>query len=170
MKDMAYTTEALPVHTDTAYFTDAAGLQMFHLLSHTGGDGGETLLVDGFEAARILHTEKKDAYYALKHPIFSHHASGNKDICIRPGGGFPTFSHRTYTGELYQVRWNNEDRGAATSAPISTLERWYFAAREWSELLKRPSLVRQFKLEPGTPLSTCASHAYETSPLQENRY
>lgn len=33
--DTAYTDLALQAHTDTTYFTDPAGLQMFHLLSHT---------------------------------------------------------------------------------------------------------------------------------------
>ncbi|KAL8410056.1 hypothetical protein RB594_008232 [Gaeumannomyces avenae] len=32
--DTAYTNLALPAHTDTTYFTDPAGLQAFHLLSH----------------------------------------------------------------------------------------------------------------------------------------
>ncbi|EPQ32483.1 uncharacterized protein PFL1_00677 [Pseudozyma flocculosa PF-1] len=33
--DTAYTDLALQAHTDTTYFTDPAGLQLFHLLSHT---------------------------------------------------------------------------------------------------------------------------------------
>lgn len=33
--DTAYTDLALQAHTDTTYFSDPAGLQMFHLLSHT---------------------------------------------------------------------------------------------------------------------------------------
>ena len=32
--DTAYTNDYLPAHTDTTYFTDPAGLQVFHLLSH----------------------------------------------------------------------------------------------------------------------------------------
>lgn len=151
---MAYTTEGLGVHTDTAYFTDPAGLQMFHLLSHTGGEGGESVLVDGFEAARILHTEIPDAYKMLSKPVFGHHASGNQDVCIKPMHIYPTLIHNPMNGELCQVRWNNEDRAAATRADTFMLEQWYTAAQKWAEILRRPNLVRQFKLEPGTPLST----------------
>ncbi|EEP82464.1 predicted protein [Uncinocarpus reesii 1704] len=152
MKDMAYTKEGLGVHTDNAYFTDPAGLQMFHLLSHTNGEGGESVLVDGFEAARTLYRENRNAYSTLRRSVFSHHASGNQDVCIKPARSFPTFLHSPRTQELYQVRWNNEDRGAQFSASLEKLRHWYSAARAWSEILSRPGLVRQFKLEPGTPL------------------
>ncbi|KAH0832977.1 hypothetical protein J3R83DRAFT_11955 [Lanmaoa asiatica] len=52
--DTAYTTMALGAHTDNTYFTDPCGLQLFHLLSHTEGSGGATLLVDGFYVASLL--------------------------------------------------------------------------------------------------------------------
>ena len=42
-KNSAYTQLALAAHTDTTYFTDPAGLQTFHLLSHTNGEGGASL-------------------------------------------------------------------------------------------------------------------------------
>ena len=64
-KDTAYTSLALDAHTDTSYFTDPAGYQMFHLLSHQGGSGGATLLVDGFRAANILRSESPKAFRTL---------------------------------------------------------------------------------------------------------
>ncbi|EAS32512.3 trimethyllysine dioxygenase [Coccidioides immitis RS] len=152
MKDMAYTTQGLGVHTDNAYFTDPSGLQMFHLLSHTDGDGGESTLVDGFEAARTLWSENPDAYAVLSNPIFSHHASGNEHVHIMPAKTHETFSHRQPTGELYQIRWNDEDRGANFTGSQDSLLAWYVAAREWSQMLKRPKLLLKFKLEPGMPL------------------
>ncbi|EDN02204.1 conserved hypothetical protein [Histoplasma mississippiense (nom. inval.)] len=78
LKDMAYTTEGLGGHTDTTYFTDPAGLQMFHMLSHTNGSGGESLLVDGFEAAKTLYNEDPEAYEVLKEFGVDGHASGNE--------------------------------------------------------------------------------------------
>ena len=56
---------ALEAHTDTAYFSDPAGYQMFHLLSHSEGSGGSSLLVDGFRAASILRTESPKAFDVL---------------------------------------------------------------------------------------------------------
>lgn len=51
MKDTAYTSEFLEPHTDNTYFTEPAGIQALHMLSHTEGSGGESSLIDGFNAA-----------------------------------------------------------------------------------------------------------------------
>lgn len=59
--DTAYTALALPVHNDNTYFNDAAGLQILHCISHDG-DGGENLLVDGFNAVKRLKEQNREAY------------------------------------------------------------------------------------------------------------
>ena len=46
--DSAYSTVALPAHTDGNYFEDPPGLQIFHCLK-ADPQGGDTLLVDGEE-------------------------------------------------------------------------------------------------------------------------
>src|SRR6266536_1143449 len=117
MKDTAYTSLALPAHTDTTYFTDPAGLQMFHLLSHEHGEGGASLLVDGFRAAITLRRESPEAWQVLTKIPITWHASGNDGITITPAKKFPVLNRGTrYEIEalwgMYQVRWNNDDRGA----------------------------------------------------------
>ena len=52
--DTAYTTLALPAHTDGNYFLEPPGLQAFHALVADGGGGGDSLLVDGFAVAEQL--------------------------------------------------------------------------------------------------------------------
>lgn len=51
--DSAFSTCALPAHTDGNYWRDPPGLQIFHCLQ-ADPDGGDTLLVDGFQVARKL--------------------------------------------------------------------------------------------------------------------
>ncbi|KAI5255743.1 26S proteasome subunit P45 [Aureobasidium subglaciale] len=131
-KDTAYTSLALEAHTDTTYFSEPAGLQMFHMLSHTGGSGGESLLVDGFAAARQLYAEDKEAYKILSTIGVWAHASGNEDVSIQPYVCFPVLSHDPIMGHLVQVRWNNADR-AAIEAPSDMIDKWYEAARNASE-------------------------------------
>ncbi|KAK2777473.1 hypothetical protein FQN53_002246 [Emmonsiellopsis sp. PD_33] len=152
LKDMAYTTEGLGGHTDTTYFTDPAGLQLFHMLSHTNGGGGESLLVDAFEAAKTLHREDPEAYQTLKEFGISGHASGNEDVCIQPARPFPVLNHHPVTGELYQVRWNNEDRRPSVDASPERIKKWYLAAGKWNEIIRRKDMERWFQLEPGTPM------------------
>ncbi|KAL2074612.1 hypothetical protein VTL71DRAFT_8390 [Oculimacula yallundae] len=158
MKDTAYTTLALPAHTDTTYFTDPAGLQMFHLLSHTEGHGGSSLLVDGFKAARTLLKESYSAYEILSKTPISWHASGNEGITITPAKKMPVFNFEDLReGEVpkfLQVRWNNDDRGVVALREDEGMgsEKWYRAAAHWNEILKRKDMEYWAQLKPGRPL------------------
>jgi trimethyllysine dioxygenase len=158
MKDTAYTNFALPAHTDTTYFTDPAGLQMFHLLSHTSGEGGDSLLVDGFHAAKILKDEHRSSYYVLAETPITWHASGNEGITITPATKYPVFNFAaSKEGEipkLLQVRWNNDDRGTVglRERKGNTAEKWYEAARHFNDILKRKNMAYWTKYEPGRPV------------------
>jgi trimethyllysine dioxygenase len=158
MKDTAYTSLALPAHTDTAYFTDPAGLQMFHLLSHTEGSGGKSLLVDGFKAARTLAEENPPSTLMLGKREISWHASGNEGITIAPSRRFPILNlarNFLQNKQVSQVRWNNDDRAIVPLGPNT--EKWYNAARKFDEILKRKDMEYWAQLEPGRPLSNPSS-------------
>ncbi|KAK4155485.1 PhoD-like phosphatase-domain-containing protein [Chaetomidium leptoderma] len=158
MADTAYTNLALPAHTDTTYFTEPAGLQAFHMLSHEPAEGesqawgGQSLLVDGFHAARTLQTEDKQAYDILSRVRLPWHASGNKDITIGPDQMYPVLEHTAGREErrLNRIRWNNDDRGVLPLSEVeSDSDSWYDAARKWDEIIRRPELQFWFQLEPG---------------------
>ena len=152
-KDTAYTSLALSAHTDTTYFTDPCGLQMFHLLSHTEGEGGTSLLVDGFYAANILKREDRASWNTLCRTPVPTHASGNEDISIQPTHSFPVLNCDPRTGELFQVRWNNDDRARFKGLNKHEIIQWYDAAKEWVEILRRPQMEYWAQLKPGRPLS-----------------
>ncbi|KAJ9659888.1 hypothetical protein H2201_007147 [Coniosporium apollinis] len=126
-KDTAYTSLGLEAHTDNTYFSDPAGLQMFHCLSHTDGEGGASLLVDGFQAAADLQKEDPEAYNILSTVNVYTHASGNEGISIQP----------------YR---------AAIDMPLEEVQTWYDAAAKWDRLLKRPQYEYWKQLQPGRPL------------------
>lgn len=150
-KDTAYTNIKLEAHTDNTYFSDPAGLQAFHLLSHTDGQGGASLLVDGFKAAEELLHEDKDAYQILATVNVHGHASGNDGISIQPYKGFPVLEHDAETGALLRVRWNTSDR-AAIELPLGEVGKWYAAARKFDTILKRKENEYWEQLQPGTVL------------------
>lgn len=183
MKDTAYTAEGLDAYTDTVYFTDPVGHQMFHLLSHTNGSGGKSLLVDGFRCASILCQEDPAAFLTLCKVSVPYHASGNEGISVRPRGNTSVF--KSYATDLmgapdimrnvFCVRWNRYDRatyGSALSRRMilnsnenaAQIENWYRAARKWSEILKRPENEYWEQLKPGRPLSMSAFSSEKTSP------
>lgn len=152
-KDTAYTDLALGVHTDNTYFSDPAGLQMFHLLEHKDGFGGENILVDGFRAAKILRDENSAAYKFLSKARIPTHASGNHDSSIQPFAPFPVFNHHLETGELVQIRWNNDDRGTMDRwGDPDEVEQFYDAIRAWNEILTRKDSVLKQPLKPGRAL------------------
>ncbi|EJD06705.1 Trimethyllysine dioxygenase [Fomitiporia mediterranea MF3/22] len=150
--DTAYTTLALGAHTDTTYFTDPCGLQLFHLLSHTDGHGGETLLVDGFYVAAILKELHPEAYHTLTSVRVPTHAAGEPGEFYRPTppAGYPILNLDPQTGKLYQVRYNNDDRSAMRGVSSEELERWYEALRLWDQTLKSPDSEYWVQLSPGT--------------------
>ena len=125
-KDTAYTSESLEPHTDNTYFTEPAGLQALHLLSHTDGSGGESSLVDGFHAAQTLFKQDLGYYLSLSRTGVWAHASGNDGISIQPANAFPVISH-DITSTIAQIRWNNADR-AGLNCGLRYMDRWYRAA------------------------------------------
>ncbi|ORY87573.1 hypothetical protein BCR37DRAFT_1216 [Protomyces lactucae-debilis] len=153
--DLAYTNVALPPHNDTTYFSDPAGLQMFHLLAFDG-TGGESLLVDGFKAAKQLRQDHPKAYSTLSRVRVPTHSAGDVDKCITPsigGGAFPILNHDPATGLLSQVRYNNEDRSTMTSfTDDREVEDFYEALQVWHTLLVSPAMMLQFPMKPGQAL------------------
>ena len=175
--DTAYTNLPLTAHTDTTYFTDPCGLQLFHLLSHTSATssepagtagvydpnlGGESTLVDGFAAASHLYTLSPSAYTVLATTPIVFTASGS------PAGSFhntslqtngsPVLSHCTTNPRdirpenLTMVRWNNLDRSPLTMFPShSIMLQWYAAAKLWDEILRSKEFEIEFSMEPGRP-------------------
>ena len=155
-KDSAYTQLALGAHTDTTYFSDPAGLQTFHLLLHTDGDGGSSLLVDGFKAAEALCRESPEAYETLRRVRIRGHASGNEKVKFLTDLAYPvlaTAEARPGEARLRQVRWNNDDRAALVARDPDEIARFYAAAKKWVEILRRPESEYWEQLKPGRPLS-----------------
>ncbi|KAH9945472.1 mitochondrial protein [Epithele typhae] len=147
--DTAYTTMALGAHTDTTYFTDPCGLQLFHLLEHTGGTGGATLLVDGFYAASILKELHPEAHELLSKVTVPTHAAGEAGVLFVPNlRSTPVLKYQE--DELVQVRWNNDDRSVMRDLYPEQVEAWYDAIRTWNKLLTSPDSEYWVQLAPGT--------------------
>lgn len=158
-KDTAYTAEALEPHTDNTYFTEPAGLQALHMLSHTGGSGGESSLVDGFAAAEQLYRQDAKAYEILSTTGVHAHASGNEGVNIQPSQAIPTFVHDQTLGVLQQVRWNNADRGGVAT-PFKDLKHWYDAAAQFDAILSDEKNQYWFQLQPGKMLRKSTPHCH----------
>lgn len=54
---------------------------------------------------------------------------------------------------VYQIRWNNYDRGARSDWSLEDHQLWYKAARRYDAILKDMKRQIWTQLEPGTALS-----------------
>lgn len=131
--DSAYSNIALPAHTDTTYFTDPAGLQAFHMLSHVAAPGtsegarptgGQSLLVDGFRAAKMLREEDPGSFASLSGLRVPWHASGNKGVTIASDETHPVIlaTSKKNRGQILRIRWNNDDRGGRLALVFSKFD------------------------------------------------
>ncbi|ORX97588.1 Trimethyllysine dioxygenase [Basidiobolus meristosporus CBS 931.73] len=147
--DTAYTTLPLNCHTDNTYFTDPSGLQMFHLLEFDG-KGGESIFVDGLSVAQKLREQQPDSYETLSKIRVVTHSAGDEEVFINPTPrGYPILNHDPMTGELYQIRFNNDDRSTLDYLTTEEVEKFYKALRDWNDILRQPQSEYQIQLEPG---------------------
>lgn len=141
--NLAYTGMALSAHTDNPYRDPPPGLQLLHCLQNSIG-GGDSVLVDGFMAAKILAEENAAHYHELsRHAVPFCFCDGAADLRSRlpileiaPGGGTSA------------VNFNNRSI-AALDIPGGEQPAYYAAYRHFSEILRRPKLNLHFKLEGG---------------------
>ncbi|GAC93155.1 potential gamma-butyrobetaine hydroxylase [Pseudozyma hubeiensis SY62] len=180
--DTAYTDLALQAHTDTTYFSDPAGLQMFHLLSHTasksgspsssggsssgsasgsgsgssssrGPSGGESLLVDGFLAAAVLKDVHPDAYETLSRVRIRTHSAGDENTMIRPLlDGGYPILQHDEATGELVLVRYNNDDRSVLRVDAEDVEPFYDALRKWHEILTNPEGEYWVQLKPGTAM------------------
>ncbi|KAI7862905.1 trimethyllysine dioxygenase [Spinellus fusiger] len=146
--DTAYTTEALPAHTDNTYFTEPSGLQMFHKIK-SQGTGGDSLFVDGFAAAHQLKQISSEAYRTLSQLRVPAHAAGDKDIFMIPSPRANPILNLTPRGELFQVRYNNNDRSTLNHFTSHEVEQFYDALFMWKSIITDKKNELWLPLTPG---------------------
>lgn len=126
---------------------------MFHLIEFDG-KGGESLLVDGFYAAQILKDVHPEAYATLSRLRIPTHSAGDADVLIQPSPavGYPILNHDPVTGELCQIRYNNDDRSTLSDLSAEDVGRFYDALGKWNEVLKNQDSEYRTQLTPGRAL------------------
>jgi len=123
-------------------------LQLFHLIQHDG-TGGESLYVDAFECAEKLRKINPKSYSILSNTPIPYHSAGDANISIFPSPReYPILNHDR-RGELYQVRFNNDDRSVLNNLNGDQVEDFYKALKDWTNILRDPKNEFWIKLKPG---------------------
>lgn len=150
VNDTAYTDIPIPLHTDGTYFTDPPGLQLFHLLKHTG-TGGTTTLCDSFYCAKLLKQQDPQSYELLSRIPVPAHAAGEEDVLITPADIKPILNH-DQNGNLIQCRWNISDRSTLDvkfDDPENDVPNFYKAIRKWNSIIESEENEFHHTLKPG---------------------
>ncbi|KAF3841344.1 hypothetical protein F7725_007206 [Dissostichus mawsoni] len=147
--DSAYSQLGLDRHTDTSYFQEPCGIQVFHCLKHEG-TGGRTLLVDGFYAAEKVRQQSPENFELLaKVPIRHEYIEKSENHRNHMTGIGPVLNVYPWNDEMYLIRYNNYDRSVINIVPHDLVRRWYVAHRELTNELRRPENELWVKLTPG---------------------
>ncbi|XP_073399523.1 trimethyllysine dioxygenase, mitochondrial [Dendrobates tinctorius] len=150
--DTAYTKLALDRHTDTTYFQEPCGMQLFHCLRHEG-TGGRTLLVDGFFGAEQVRQHHPEEFEILCNIPLRHEYIENAGRSHNHMVGIgPVLNVYPWNKELYMMRYNNYDRAVINTVPYNLVRRWYSAHRTLTTELRKPENELWVKLKPGKVL------------------
>ena len=137
--DTAYTNIAIGAHTDCSYLTYVPGIQVFHCLYHDG-DGGETLLVDGFNAAKILRNKNPQAFQLLLDtPVYHSHKETRSKNRVHLRHLTPILGIEPRFEKLQFIRYNPYDREALTTVSTNIQNDFYDALAELSRIIEDPA-------------------------------
>ncbi len=141
--NLACTGLAIAPHTDNPYRDPVPTLQLLHCLSNAI-DGGESGLVDGFEAAALLRAEDPSSFQLLAEtPVLFAWSDARAALrAERPIIGLDPL------GRIREVRLNHRSMQPG-SLPAGVVAEFYAAYRKFTRIISRPELQVTFRLEPG---------------------
>jgi gamma-butyrobetaine dioxygenase len=141
--NLAYTSHALPLHTDLANQEVPPGYQFLHCIANEA-EGGGSVFCDGFAVAEDLKQADRAAFETLAEieiPFRFH----DRDYDIRER--FPVIV-RDRQGSVREIRFNAH-LVDVIDLETQDLARFYPAYRTFMRMLRDPAYVRAFRLKAG---------------------
>ena len=143
--NLAYTNLGLQAHTDNPYRDPVPTIQILYCLENSVL-GGDSTVIDGFNAAIILKDKNPDYFNLLSKYCARFEYKGDKEVHLQSRRPIIELSP---DGELIGIRFNNRSAAPITDVPYKDMENYYNAYRTFSEIINDPKLAVSFKLSPG---------------------
>ncbi len=143
--NLAYTNLGLQAHTDNPYRDPVPTLQLLSCMENSV-DGGESIVVDGFQVARRLKSEHPAAFEMLSRHCANFEYAGSEEVVLRarkPMIGLAA------DGELTGISFNNRSAAPFSDIPFADMENYYAAYRQFAEIVEDKDMEVSFKLSPG---------------------
>jgi gamma-butyrobetaine dioxygenase len=142
-ENLAYTSVKLNAHTDVPNRRGLPGLQFLHCIEFAA-DGGESILVDGYEAANRLRVRHPDLHELLTTIEVAHHFQDAHHSIANSYPILGTDSGGNYT----EIRFNNALMEPFDVDPEAVIP-LYRAIQAFGSILRDPELEFKFKMRPG---------------------
>lgn len=143
--NLAFTNLGLQAHTDNPYRDPAPGLQILACLENTV-QGGQSIVVDGFMAARRLQAQSPSGFELLSRYCARFEYAGSPGVRLRSKRPIIELGP---DGELLAIRFNNRSAAPFTDIPYDDMAGYYAAYRLMAELIEDAALAVRFQLTPG---------------------
>ncbi len=141
--DLSMTPRALEPHVDNPYRLPQPGYTLLHCLQNDA-DGGESILVDGFEVAERIRADRPDLFDVLSTVPVTFRYVDEQAILEHTS----PFIDLWPDGRLKQVRFHGRaDQVVATDPEI--LDLFYEARRAYASLIASDEIRLRLKLAPG---------------------
>ena len=143
--NLAYTNLGLQAHTDNPYRDPVPTIQILYCLENSAS-GGDSTVVDGFNAAIRLKDENPDYFNLLSKYCARFEYNGDKGTHLQSRRPIIELSP---DGKLIAIRFNNRSAAPIIDVPYEDMANYYKAYRAFSDIINDPTLAVNFKLNPG---------------------
>ncbi len=143
--NLAFTGLGLQAHTDNPYRDPVPTLQILYCLDNSA-EGGDSQVVDGFNAALRLRNEDPEGFdlLARRAARFDYRGTGDVHLSAKK----PMIELST-DSELTGLRFNNRSTAPIVDVPYDEMAGYYAAYRRLGEIIDDPAMAVGFKLDPG---------------------
>ncbi len=143
--NLAYTSLGLQAHTDNPYRDPVPGLQLLYCLDNSA-EGGESQVVDGFNAALLLQQTDSEAFRLLSEYAVRFEYRDKSGTCLTATAPMIELASN---GELRTIRFNNRSAAAFTDIAFDDMESYYAAYRLFGDIINDSKNHIEFSMQPG---------------------
>jgi len=146
--NISHTYHRIFFHTDLTYYDYMPGAVFLHCIEQHQGEGGETMLSDGFNAATLLRRNHPEMYKLLSETITSFRDVGKDYTTFDKITQLPFLIHNA-RGELSRINWSHFARDNHLDVDLEIVEDLYKAMRTFDDLLNNEENHIRLKMVPG---------------------
>ncbi|XP_022089250.1 gamma-butyrobetaine dioxygenase-like [Acanthaster planci] len=150
---VGYTSGALALHVDFAYYMRKPGLAMMHCIEQAEGKGGENLISDGFKVAMDLKEADPEAFRLLTTYQFEYSAKGADYLGRLYLHSRHPVIRLNERGDIEAISISNHTRDPMLRVPVDQVLPFYCALDKYCQMLQQPENVLKYKMQKGDILT-----------------